>query len=375
MKENIRIMIAAGGTAGHINPAIAIAGYIVEQCPTAKILFVGRTDGMEFNLVKNAGYDFTALEVHGFQRKVNLQNIKRNIHAAYCLALSMPAANRILNDFKPDLVIGTGGYICGPIMKVAQSLNIKTVIHESNSFPGVTNRLLAKKCDVVFTVNEHATEALKVPYKTIVSGNPVRQEILLQDRAKSRAMIAASNDDLVILSFGGSLGAAKINQAVAGFMRLYNEDNKKYIHYHSTGRYGKAEFKKLSEEYGVSKNSNIHIREYIDDMPAMLAAADIVISRSGAITVSEIAAAGRASILVPSPNVSENHQYHNAMSLVEKGAAILILDKDFNENSLTDSIEELIKNRQRLKEMGIAAKGCYVHDALPKIYRHIEKLF
>ncbi len=375
MKENIRIMIAAGGTAGHINPAIAIAGYITEHCPSAKILFVGRTDGMEFNLVEKAGYDFTAIEVHGFQRKLNLQNIKRNIHASYCLALSISAAKKILNDFKPDLIIGTGGYICGPIMKVAQSMKIKTAIHESNSFPGVTNRLLAKKCDVVFTVNEHATEALKVPYKTIVSGNPVRQEILLQDRAKCRALLSAAKEDLVILSFGGSLGAAKINHAVAGFMKLCNDQNKRYIHYHATGRYGKEEFKKLSEEYGFSKNTNIHIREYIDDMPAMLAAADIVISRSGAITVSEIAAAGRASILVPSPNVAENHQYHNAMSLAEKGAAVLILDKDFNEESLAESMEELIVNTQRLREMGVAAKACYIHDALPKIYRHLEKLF
>ncbi len=375
MKEDIRILIAAGGTAGHINPAIAIAGYIGEHCPGAKILFVGRSDGMEFKLVQKAGYDFTSIEVHGFQRKININNIKRNAHAAYCLARSMSSARKILDDFKPDVVIGTGGYICGPIMKVAQRKKIKTAIHESNSFPGVTNRLLAKKADVVFTVNEHATEALKVPHKTIVSGNPVRQEILLQDRHKCRAGISALPEDVVILSFGGSLGAAKINHEIAGFMKLCNENGDKFIHYHATGRYGKNEFKKLSEEYGFADNKNIHINEYIDDMPSMLAAADIVISRSGAITVSEIAAAGRASILIPSPNVSENHQYHNAMSLVEKGAAILILEKEFNHDSLKNAVSKLVEDKKALRDMGIAAKGSYVHDALPKIYRHIEKLF
>ncbi len=375
MKDNIKILIAAGGTAGHINPAIAIAGYIIERLPDAKILFVGRSDGMEYNLVQKAGYDFTSIEVYGFQRKVTLQNIRRNTQAAYCLMRSMPAAKTILNDFKPDLVIGTGGYICGPIMRVAQRMKIKTAIHESNSYPGVTNRLLAKKSDIVFTVNEQATEALKVPHKTIISGNPVRQEILLQDRAKSRAAISAMPEDMVILSFGGSLGAAKINDAVAGFMKHCHENKKNYKHYHATGRYGKETFKELAEEYGFSQDSNIHIREYIDDMPTMLSAADLIISRSGAITVSEIAAAGRASILVPSPNVSENHQYHNAMSLAQKGAAIVILDSDFNHGTLIQTVEELVSNRQKLHDMGLAAKGCYIHDALPKIYRYIEKMF
>ncbi len=375
MKDDLKILIAAGGTAGHINPAIAIAGYILERLPSANILFVGRSDGMEYHLVQKAGYEFTSIEVHGFQRKVNVQNIKRNAHAAYCLMRSMPAAKTILNDFKPDIVIGTGGYICGPIMRVAQQMKIKTVIHESNSYPGVTNRLLAKKSDVVFTVNEQATAALKVPHKTIISGNPVRQEILLQDRAKCRAALSATQDDIVILSFGGSLGAAKINNAVAGFMKHCNETDKSYKHYHATGRYGKETFKELAEEYGFANDSNIHIEEYIDDMPAMLAAADLVISRSGAITVSEIAAAGRASILVPSPNVSENHQYHNAMSLAQKGAAVLILDNDFNYRKLIETVDELVANRQRIYDMGIAAKACYIHDALPKIYRHIEKMF
>ncbi len=375
MKDNIRILIAAGGTAGHINPAIAIAGHIVEKCPSAKILFVGRSDGMEFNLVKKAGYDFISIEVYGFQRKINLQNIKRNAHALYCLTMSMNASKKILKDFKPDLIIGTGGYISGPIMKVAQQQGIKTALHESNSFPGVTNRLLAKKADVVFSINEKATEALKVPYKTIISGNPVRSEIMLQDRAKCRASISADADDIVILSFGGSLGAAKINNAVAGFMKNNNDNGKNYIHYHATGRYGKEEFKRLSKEMGFAKNSRIHIREYIDDMPAMLAASDIVISRSGAITVSEIAAAGRASILIPSPNVSENHQYHNAMSLVEKGAALLIPDKDLDARQLSETVEELIANKQRIREMGVAARSCHVQDALPIIYRHIEKMF
>ncbi len=375
MKENIRVMVAAGGTAGHINPALAIANHILERLPSAVIRFVGRSDGMESSLVTKAGFDFVSIEVHGFQRKLSFANIKRNMNASYLLVKAMPEAKKLLKEFEPDIVIGTGGYICGPIMKMAQRMGIKTAIHESNSFAGVTNKLLAKKADVVFAVNEKATEALHVPHKTIISGNPVRQEIILAERKACRAAKGISDDSIVVLSFGGSLGALAVNRAVAGFMKSNTEQGLNYIHYHSTGRYSKTEFARLFDAYGLEKNKQLRISEYIDDMATMLAVCDLVISRSGAITVSEIAAAGRASILIPSPNVAENHQYHNAMSLVEVGAAVLILEEELNDERLSDEAQRLLADPQKLKEMGIAARQCHVQDALPKIYRQIEKLF
>lgn len=374
MKDNLRILIAAGGTAGHINPAIAIAGYIKHHSGDVKISFVGRSDGMECSLVKQAGFDFISMKVYGFQRSLSFNGFKRNIYAVWCLLRSFATAKKILADFKPDIVIGTGGYICGPIMKMAQSQKIKTAIHESNAFPGVTNKLLAKNCDLVFAVSEEATERLRVPYKTIVSGNPVRQEIYMQNRLENRSAIGAGDKQTVILSFGGSLGSHKINEAVAGFCSRVTQHSDDYLIIHATGRYDKGFFKEKSTEFGFAENKNIRVKEYINDMPVMLSAADLVIARSGAITVSEIEASGCASVLIPSPNVAENHQYYNALGLEKAGAAIIILDKDLTSEKLYETIVDLTQDTSRLREMGIAAKTCCVHDALPKIYLHIEKL-
>ncbi len=369
MKDDVRILIAAGGTAGHVNPALAIAKHILSEQPSAVIRFVGRSDGMESRLVAKAGFDFVSIEVHGFQRKPTLNNLKRNINAAYLLARSMPRAKKILTEFRPDIVIGTGGYICGPIMKVAQRMGIRTAIHESNSYPGVTNKLLAKGADVVFAVNERAKDALGVPEKTIITGNPVRVEILLADRETCRAKFNIDRKTLVILSLGGSLGASAINQAVAGFMNEFTEKGRDYIHYHSTGRISSGEFATLAKEYDLKRNPRLHISEYIDDMPQMLALADIVIARAGSMTMAELAAAGRAAVLIPSPNVAENHQYHNAMSMVEAGAAVLIPEEELTPNRLAETIETL--SAEKIAEMSLAAKSLHVADSLQRIYNNL----
>ncbi len=369
MKDDARILIAAGGTAGHVNPALAIANYILSEKPSAVVQFVGRSDGMERRLVMGAGFPFVSIEVHGFQRKPSLNNLKRNINAAYLLARSMPRAKKILTEFKPDLVIGTGGYICGPIMKVAQRMGIRTAIHESNSYPGVTNKLLAKGADIVFAVNERAKEALGVPDKTVITGNPVRVEILLADRMECRAKHGIDRNTLVILSLGGSLGASAINRAVAGFMNEMSEKGSGYMHYHSTGRISSGEFADLAREYNLKRNPRLHISEYIDNMPQMLAVADIVICRAGSMTMAELAAAGRAAVLIPSPNVAENHQYHNAMSMVEAGAAVLIPEKDLTPKCLMETIESLTP--EKIIDMSIKAKTLHVADSLERIYQQL----
>ena len=210
----MRVLIAAGGTAGHINPALAIAGALKAADPTAEIHFAGRREGMEYGLVTKAGYPFHHIEINGFQRRLNAENIVRNVIALWHLALSGPRTQKILNEVKPDLVIGCGGYVSGPVVRAAARRGIKTAIHEQNAFPGVTNKLLAKDVDVVFAASAAAVEKLGAPEKTLVVGNPVRPEILNRDRAAARAAVHAG-DRTVILSFGGSLVSTRLWQSCA----------------------------------------------------------------------------------------------------------------------------------------------------------------
>ncbi len=370
----MKVLIAAGGTAGHINPALAIAAYLKERRPDTEIAFAGRREGMEFGLVRKQGYPFYHIEVQGIQRSLTPHNILRNIKALWYLSSSGRKSRRILRDFGPDLVIGTGGYVSGPVVLSAAKMGIRTAIHEQNAFPGVTNKILAKQVDLVFAAMPDAVEKLAVPHKTIVTGNPVRPEILRADREKARAKLGIRPDQLCLLSFGGSLGARTINQVIAQLAEWQIKNGKDFFQIHATGSYGVELFHKLCEEKGILGDPHLMVREYIDDMAGCLAAADLVISRSGAITISELAAAGRASILIPSPNVAENHQYYNALELSRPGAAILIEEKDLTGDKLIRTVDELTQNPDTLKQMGVAAFGCAHLNSLEKIYAHLEKL-
>ena len=370
----MKVLIAAGGTAGHINPALAIAAYLKERRPDTEIAFAGRREGMEFGLVRKQGYPFYHIEVQGIQRSLTPHNILRNIKALWYLSSSGRKSRRILRDFGPDLVIGTGGYVSGPVVLSAAKMGIRTAIHEQNAFPGVTNKILAKQVDLVFAAMPDAVEKLAVPHKTIVTGNPVRPEILRADREKARAKLDIRPDQLCLLSFGGSLGARTINQVIAQLAEWQIKNGKDFFQIHATGSYGVELFHKLCEEKGILGDPHLMVREYIDDMAGCLAAADLVISRSGAITISELAAAGRASILIPSPNVAENHQYYNALELSRPGAAILIEEKDLTGDKLIRTVDELTQNPDTLKQMGVAAFGCAHLNSLEKIYAHLEKL-
>ena len=242
----MRVLIAAGGTAGHINPALAIAGALKAADPTAEIHFAGRREGMEYGLVTKAGYPFHHIEINGFQRHLNLENIGRNIVAIWHLALSGPRTRKILNEVNPDLVIGCGGYVSGPIVRAAAKRGIKTAIHEQNAFPGVTNKLLAKEVNIVLAASADAVEKLGAPEKTTVVGNPVRPEVLTADRATARAKLNAG-DRTVILSFGGSLGADRINQVVADLCAWEKQTNQHTLHLHATGSRGVKLFENLIE--------------------------------------------------------------------------------------------------------------------------------
>ena len=363
------ILLAGGGTAGHINPAISIANYIKERHPKAKICFAGTPKGMEANLVPKAGYEFYPVDVKGFQRKLSLKNIGRNIEAAVKVFTSSVQAGGILKKTAPDLVIGTGGYVSGPVLRKAAKMGIKTAIHEQNAFPGVTTKMLAPHMDAVMLAMEDAKKHLPSNREYVVTGNPVREEVIRADKQKSRRALGL-DERPVILSFGGSLGARTINEMAADIIAWHWKDAK-YQHLHATGRYGVELMPRLLREKGVEleKAPQVRITEYIDNMDECMAAADLVICRSGAIALSELEAQGKASILIPSPNVAENHQYHNAMSLARRGAAVVIEEKELTAERMIAELNRLLVHPGTLWEMGQNAKNEAVLDANERIYQ------
>jgi UDP-N-acetylglucosamine--N-acetylmuramyl-(pentapeptide) pyrophosphoryl-undecaprenol N-acetylglucosamine transferase len=369
----MRVLIAAGGTAGHINPALAIAGALKKADPTAEIHFAGRREGMEYGLVTKAGYAFHHIEINGFQRRLTLKNVGRNAVALYHLALSGPRTARILREVKPDLVIGCGGYVSGPVVRAAARRGIHTAIHEQNAFPGVTNKLLAKDVDLVFAASADAVQKLGAPEKTVVVGNPVRPELFLQNRAAARAKLDAGTRT-VILSFGGSLGARRINEVIAELCAWEQKTQQPILHLHATGSRGVELFARLGREQGFAAGERLVVKEYIDNMPELLAAADLVVSRSGALTLAELEAMGRASILIPSPNVAENHQYYNAMELQKAGAAVVIEEKDLTGDQLIAEVKKLMEQPGALLQMGKNAKTLSQPKSLELITQKLLEL-
>lgn len=366
MLSNKRILLTAGGTGGHVNPALAVAGAIRQKYPSAQILFVGTSDRIETKIVPAAGYELKTIEMSGFQRKLNVKNIKHNIKTVQRVLSSSGAVNKILDEFKPDVVIGFGGYVSGPVVRCAAKRNIPTAIHEQNAYPGVTNKALAKLVDSVMLTVPEAEKNMTLKKPPVITGLPVRVEIAQANRQECRNKLGLDNRPLV-LSMGGSLGANAINEAMLGLItRLADSHKCKFIH--ATGQYG-LWFADRLKENGVDheKNEDIEIREYINDMDVCMPASDLIIGRSGASTISEIQVTGKASILIPSPNVAENHQYHNAMALVKNGAALLIEEKDLTDEKLYNAVVELLDDPIKLDTIGSNARKMAITDATDRI--------
>lgn len=369
----MKVLFAAGGTGGHINPALAAAGMVRERHPEAQILFVGTAEKMEARLVPAAGYDFKTIDISGFQRRLTLENIKRNFGTLSKLLKSSAQAKKILLDFQPDVVVGFGGYVSGPVLRMAAKLGFPTAIHEQNAFPGKTNKVLAGKVDQVMLAVPAAEQYLNAKNPCTVTGLPVRGELLRADRTLSRFELGLDDRPLV-LSMGGSLGAEAINRAMVEVIAGRHQQADCYF-MHAVGQYGLWVQDALKER-GVDPDLEKHviIREYIDDMYRCMAAADVVICRSGASSLSEVEAMGKASILIPSPNVAENHQYHNAMALVSKDAAVLIEEKDLTGERLAQELDRLLSSPQRRRQLEANAKALAITDANERIYAVIAGL-
>ena len=371
----MKILFAGGGTAGHINPALAIAGYVRERQPEAEILYIGKTGGMEERLVPQAGFEFRGITVQGFSRKMTPAGIKNNIITVKKAITGGKDAKKIIREFQPDICVGTGGYVSGPVLRAAAKLGIPTIIHEQNAFPGVTNKMLAKNVKRVMLANEDAKKHFDSRASFVVTGNPIRPEILAtkHDDAKKRLGLEQLERP-IILSFGGSLGAKCINESMVELMARPAKD-KKYYHIHAYGQQG-AYTLDLLRAKGVDPEEcdNLDVRPYIDNMNECLAACDLVVSRAGAITLSEIQAKGRPAVLIPSPFVAENHQFHNAMSMANKKAALVIEQKDLTGDKLIQTVDSIVADPKVLEKYRRNAQKMAITDANERIYKTIKEV-
>lgn len=364
----IKVLFTGGGTAGHINPALAAAGYLKQREPDAQILYVGNKGGMEERLVANAGYEIRTVTISGFQRKLTPKNLARNAQTVVRMFTASAEAKKILREFAPDVCVGTGGYVSGPVIREAAKLGIPCVIHESNAYPGVTTKMLAKSVRTVMLAVPDARKYFDDSVNCTVTGNPVRGEVLAAEREASRKALGLDERPL-ILSFGGSLGASALNRAAA-YMLAESGKEKRFQHIHGYGQHDEKFLEELQElGFRQEENPQIRLLEYIDNMPQCLSAADLVIGRAGAMTLSEIEAKSKASILIPSPNVAENHQFHNAMALVRRGAAEIIEEKDLSGESLWKKVTKIVSDPQRLRSLGENAGKMEILDANERIYR------
>ena len=371
----MRIIFATGGTGGHINPALAVAKHMKDKYgESLEVLFVGTENHMEAKLVPSAGFDFKTIEISGFVRSFSPSAIVKNVKTLELILKSSRQAKKIISDFKPDVVVGFGGYVSGPVLKTAHSMGIPIAVHEQNAFPGITNKALAKVADVVMLTSEDARERIECKNEPIVTGLPVRGELLTADRKQARESLGIIDDKPLILSMGGSLGAEAINQAICGLIaNKANDDDCVFLH--ATGQYGLWVPDKLCEMgIDVAKREDVIIREYIDDMETCMPAADLLICRAGASSLYEIRALGKASILIPSPNVAENHQYFNAMELVNNNAAMIIEEKDLTAEKLTEMVNDLLSHRDKITMMEENAKKMAILNATDLISDSIVSL-
>ncbi len=370
----MRVLLAGGGTAGHINPAIAIAGYIKAQEPDAEILFIGNRDGMEQRLVKNAGFEIKSVVISGFKRSVSPKNIIHNIKTVSRAFTSRSSSKKIIRDFHPDICIGTGGYVAGPVCLAAVRMGIPTIIHEQNAYPGVTNKMLSKEVDKVMLANPDAQCRFDKKASCVVTGNPIRTSILETKHDEAKKSLGLDDSRPIILSFGGSLGARCINEAMAELIARSSQD-KRYYHIHAYGEQGTF-MPELLRSKGVDteKCSNLDIRQYIDNMNECLAACDLVVCRAGAITLSEVQAKGRPAVLIPSPFVAENHQFHNAMSMVNQKAAEIIEQKDLTGEKLIETVDSMLSDKETLASYRRNAQRMAITDANERIYEIVRSV-
>ena len=369
----MNVVIAAAGTGGHINPGIAIANKIKEEDKNSKVLFIGTNRGLENDLVPRAGYELKTVNAYGIERKLTVQNFKR----LYSTIKSIKEAKKILTEFKADVVIGTGGYICMPVILAANKLKIPTLLHESNAFPGGAVRLLSKKVNTVLVGFEDAKLRLKKAKNVVVTGNPTKikkQNLTSNQKEEIIRSIGLNTNKPIVLVFGGSQGAKSINESFINIIK--NKKNKEYQIIWAAGPSQYEEIKeKLSDDnININNIENVKIVPYIYNMEEIMNVVDLVVCRSGAMTITEISIVGKPAIFIPFPFATENHQEYNAKVLEKVGAAKIILDKELNADILDKKIKEIVISKEKVTKMGENANKCATQNVTDKIYQEVKKV-
>lgn len=364
----MKFLFACGGTAGHINPAIAVAGRLKELMPESEFLFVGAKGKMEEDLVPRAGYQIELIEITNIQRSLSPAGIKHNVKTALNVVKSLGASKRIIKEFCPDVVIGTGGYVCFPVLKAAQMMQIPTVLHESNAVPGLTTKMLAGGVDVMMVGFEESVSAYKNSEVVKVTGTPVRGDFRTYSKDKAKKELGIDPEEKLIVSVWGSLGATRMNEIMADFIAdTYQDSDFNLIHAAGRERYDTMMERLNSLCPAGCSRQGYDVRPYIYDMSRVMAAADLVVCRAGASTLAELALMGKPCVLVPSPNVTANHQEHNARVLERAGGAVVLVEAGLTSQDFTKTVTELIGDDARLSQMEEAMKHAAPADATERI--------
>lgn len=372
----MRVIFTCGGSAGHVNPALAVAQQFEAHHPGCEILFVGAERGMEQRLVKQAGYPIETVKVSTFERSWSWKVIKHNVGSALKLPVGQYEAASILKKFRPDLVVGTGGYASYPAVHEAARRRIPCAIHESNAIPGLTTRLLENHTDLIMVGFEECRKNYKHPDKVMVTGTPVRGDFFLLTRKEAKRKLGVDDGRPLIVSFFGSLGAEEMNREMAQFLALEVKNGLPFHHVHGAGAIGCRHMSGYLAEAGMdlSRTPELEVREYIQNMCELMRAADLVICRAGASTISELTALGVPAIIIPSPNVTHNHQESNARVLSDAGGALLVLEKDSSGQLLYDEACRILQDEDRRRNMSAAMASLGNIDASEKIYGAVMAL-
>ena len=365
----IKVIFTCGGTAGHVNPALALAGLLKERIPGSEILFVGAHRGIEKQLIEAAGWPFRAVEVSNFHRSLQPKELRHNLVSLRNFLRSPGEGRALLRKFSADLVVGTGGYASYPMIRAASKLGIPTAIHESNAIPGLTTRLLENHTGLIMVGFEECRKNYKHPEKVLVTGTPVRGDFFQLTKRQAKEKLDMNDGRPPIVSFFGSLGAAEMNREMAQFLALEARNGLPFHHVHSAGAIGCQRMGEYLQDAKVdlSRTPELEVREYIQNMAELMRAADLVICRAGASTISELTALGVPAIMIPSPNVTHNHQESNARVLSDAGGAVMILEKDSSGQKLYDTSREILCDESRRKAMSAAMSSLGVIDAAGKI--------
>ena len=367
-----RIIFTCGGTAGHVNPAIALAQLALEKNPKAQILFVGAERGLEKDLVPKAGYAFKTVHISSFHRSFKPAEIKHNLISVGNLIRAPGEAKVILRAFRPDAVVGTGGYASYPLVKAAAKMRIPTVVHESNAVPGLTTQMLETYADRIMVGFESCRKHYRRPEKVVVTGTPVRNDFFSMTKPEAKKALGVDDGRPLIVSFWGSLGASGMNRQMADFLAL-EAKKEPFHHIHGAGEAGYPLLLALLEEKGVDLRNHpaLDVREYIYDMAAVMRAADLVVCRAGASTISELTALGVPALIVPSPYVTNNHQEKNARALEEAGGAAVLLEKDSSGQALFQAACGILHDKDRRTGMEKAMASLGIRDAAERIYQTV----